>query len=452
MKVYYDVSRLMERAAAPSPTGVDRVDLRYALWTREQASTWHALTQRPEGLSLLDDYCVDNLLTSLQQRWILGARDPEKDALYELPEFWALEGKLSVLEKAARVSLRERLDGRARLEWPFYIQPEWSRRLIRMRRKPIRVCETFDPQGLYFNIGHNFRFKKAAEAISKQFVERSVIFMHDVIPLLYPETQRAISQQHFRCFCEWVDRLNGQLIVSSQSTIADLNQLRGRGLDLFGTHLGAIIQLPLPVEPSFAQASVACSESMESTDPYFLMLGTWEPRKNFDLLLDVWERLVATGNPRALLKWVGRRSEISPRSVKRLERLKAMGWIEELGVVSDVEIRELFSSAQSLLFPSLAEGWGLPLAEALAAGLPVIASDLPICREVSQGLAEYLDPLRPELWLQSVSEFAIANSEARNASKRRIRSFQTSTWEAYFNLLSLDRLASISGASRNTSF
>ena len=433
MEVYYDLSRLMERAAAASPTGVDRVDLRYALWTREQASAWSGLVQRPEGLSVVDADTANHLLASLSRRWIEGARpDVGTDAICELPESWAVETKLSILEKAARVSLGERLEGRRLLDWPFYAQPKWSRRLLSLRRKPACMERALDPQGSYWNIGHNFRFENAAAEIATRFGGNSVIFLHDVIPLLHPETQRAVSHRHFQRFGKWVDRLNGQLIVSSQSTIEDLNQLRERGIDLFGSQLDSMIQLPLPVEPSFAQASRARTESVKSAEPYFLILGTWEPRKNVEVLLDVWERLVVEGGCRIILKWVGRRGEISRRSTARLKRLKAMGWVEELGVVSDQGIQGLFSGATAMLFPSVAEGWGLPLAEALASGLPVIASDCPVCREVSQGLAEYRNPSDPEAWRLSVLEYAAADSKLRLAQLERLAGFRAQSWETYF--------------------
>ena len=435
MEVHYDLSRLMERATASAPSGIDRVDLRYALWTREQASAWVGLLQRPEGLSVVDTDTVNNLLTSLRQRWIEGAPlGVVDDVAWVRPEFWELETKRSILEKAACVGLWERLEGRRLLEWPFYVQPKWSMRLLSLRRKPTRVGGVLDPQGSYWNIGHNFRFEKAAAEISATFGASSVIFLHDVIPLLYPETQRAVSRQHFRRFCKWVDQLNGQFIVSSQSTLADVAQLRGRGMDLFGSQLDRVIQLPLPVEASFVGGDASHPVPV-SDDPYFLILGAWEPRKNFELLLDVWEQLVAAGGSPIILKWVGRRGELSRRSAARLKRLERAGWVEVLGVVSDQTIEGFFCGARALLFPSLAEGWGLPLAEALASGLPVIASDCSVCREVSQGLAEYRDPLDTELWLLSVQKYSGADSAARQEQLERIRNFQWPTWGLYFGRL-----------------
>jgi glycosyltransferase involved in cell wall biosynthesis len=292
--------------------------------------------------------------------------------------------------------------------------------------------------GAYWNIGHNFRFERAAEVIAETWSSRSFLFLHDVIPLLYPETQREVSRLHFLRFCQWTTKLDAQLIVSSQSTVAEIERLEGAGFALFGRQINSVIQMPLPVESRFFDTKHAPHRPISEV-PFFLIIGTWEKRKNLNILLDVWEQLASERGKKIVLKWVGKRDGMSRKAIARLERLKRDGWIEELGGVSDQTIKELFADARALLFPSLAEGWGLPLAEALAAGLPVIASDLPICREVSQGLAEYQNPSDCSQWIVSVKEFAGLDSSLRLAQLERVQSYQLQLWEAYFDQLA-DRL------------
>ena len=224
------------------------------------------------------------------------------------------------------------------------------------------------------------------------------------------------------------------MIVSSQSTVADARALQQRGAVNCGLQPDALIQLPLPVEASFSGVKIEKNQLCDEA-AYFMILGAWEPRKNFELLLDVWEHLLAEGGPRLVLKWVGKRGELSRRSAKRLAHLKAAGWFVECGVVSDAVILELFTNARALLFPSFAEGWGLPLAEALASGLPVIASDTMICREVSQDIAEYQVASDREAWRRCVEEYAKDDSALRMAQVNRIERYRVQVWETYFQQL-----------------
>jgi glycosyltransferase involved in cell wall biosynthesis len=85
-----------------------------------------------------------------------------------------------------------------------------------------------------------------------------------------------------------------------------------------------------------------------------------------------------------------------------------------------------------LLFPSFAEGYGLPLIEALAAGVPVIASDLPAFREVAGDLPLYLDPIDGLGWLDAVLAFAKAQQPARQAQLARLREYVPPTWAQHF--------------------
>jgi hypothetical protein len=76
-----------------------------------------------------------------------------------------------------------------------------------------------------------------------------------------------------------------------------------------------------------------------------------------------------------------------------------------LNDLSDAELRYAFRHARALVYPSLAEGFGLPLVEALSLGLPSFASDLPVFRETSEGYAVFFDPLDPHMLASQLIEF-----------------------------------------------
>ena len=89
------------------------------------------------------------------------------------------------------------------------------------------------------------------------------------------------------------------------------------------------------------------------------------------------------------------------------------------------------SQARALLFPSLAEGYGLPLGQALRAGVPVIASDLPVFREIAGDIPDYLDPLDAPAWERAILSYAQDASPAREQLERLSR-FRPSSWNDHF--------------------
>ena len=85
-----------------------------------------------------------------------------------------------------------------------------------------------------------------------------------------------------------------------------------------------------------------------------------------------------------------------------------------------------------MLFPSFVEGYGLPLIEALALGVPVIASDLPVFREIAGDIIEYIDPLDGKRWGDVIMDYAKTDSASRTAQLARIQEFKVPTWDEHF--------------------
>jgi alpha-1,3-rhamnosyl/mannosyltransferase len=86
----------------------------------------------------------------------------------------------------------------------------------------------------------------------------------------------------------------------------------------------------------------------------------------------------------------------------RVTRAQAEGWLFPLGYVGDASLLALYRGARFLVFPSLYEGFGLPLLEAMAVGCPAVCSDLPVFREVAGAAAEYAPTADPAAWLEAV--------------------------------------------------
>jgi glycosyltransferase involved in cell wall biosynthesis len=144
-----------------------------------------------------------------------------------------------------------------------------------------------------------------------------------------------------------------------------------------------------------------------------------EPRKNVPTLLAAWRLLRRRIDPPTLVLCggFGWKAEEVRREIAEAER---EGWAVHLGYVGAAEMAALYHGAELVAFPSFYEGFGLPAIEALRAGAPLVASDLPVLREVAGDAALYAPPDRPDLWADRIAEL-LADSRLREEMKRRGR-------------------------------
>ncbi|HEX2273220.1 MAG TPA: glycosyltransferase family 1 protein [Acidimicrobiales bacterium] len=160
------------------------------------------------------------------------------------------------------------------------------------------------------------------------------------------------------------------------------------------------------IPPGFHQRKVEPADTeLPPGAPYALMLGTLEPRKNVALALDAMRvlrrqrfelRLVLAGSPSPLL------------DVPALMRKRGLGPpdVVRTGYVDDARVAALVAGARMLVFPSLYEGFGMPLIEAMDAGLPVVAARAGATSEVARGAAVLVDPDDPEAFADAMRRVA----------------------------------------------
>jgi glycosyltransferase involved in cell wall biosynthesis len=153
---------------------------------------------------------------------------------------------------------------------------------------------------------------------------------------------------------------------------------------------------------------------------YALHVGTVEPRKNVPALLAAWRLLRARGiDPPPLVLcggWGWKAEEIR----REIEAAGREGWAVHLGYVGPGELAALYAGAGLVALPSFYEGFGLPAIEAHQAGAPLVASDLPVLREVAGDAALYAPPDRPDLWADRIAEL-LADSGLREDLRRKGR-------------------------------
>ena len=156
----------------------------------------------------------------------------------------------------------------------------------------------------------------------------------------------------------------------------------------------------------------------------------------------MWRRLVAENRNAPRLVIVGARGWENEQVADILDRGEALkAHVVELSRLPSADLVELLAGARALLAPSFGEGYGLPVVEALGLGTPVVASDIPVFREVSQGRARFLSPIDGLAWLAEIRQLS-EDDAYLDARRAEARAFSAPTWSGYFAGL-MDFLASL---------
>ncbi|MCB4822200.1 glycosyltransferase family 4 protein [Roseicella aerolata] len=390
MHIVLDVSRLLSCVHRKSPTGIDRVEMAYArrwlsgpeqdvTFTAQSLWGWFAALPRDRVAALLD---------ALEEVWEHGA-PPGRG-----------------LRRAQRIALGlqaglARGGGRASLQ-----------RRLRSVRNPV-----------FLLVSHRSLDRQGPIGELRRAGARFVPLIHDLIPLTHPEYTRPRQAARHAARIANTAALADGVIVNSAATEAALRA----HLAPHGRPAPPIAIAPLGIRPLRRPAALL------PTEPYFLCLGTVEPRKNHQLLLHLWRDLAMEGRTSPRLLLCGRRGWENGSVLSLLDRCEALrGLVQEIGTPPDSQVTELLAGARALLFPSFTEGYGLPLAEALALGVPAICSDLPALREVGGNVPDYLDPLDGLGWRRAILDYAGPDSAARAAQLARLRHWHAPDWEAHF--------------------
>lgn len=251
-----------------------------------------------------------------------------------------------------------------------------------------------------------------------------VITVHDTVPFTHPETLTRRGAAWHQAMIRRATRQASAVVVPTAAVAAELAQhapgpapvhVIGHGVP------DVLTRLPVP------DVADQIAERLRLPERYVLAVGTVEPRKGLDVLVAAMARpsapdlpLVVAGPP----GWGGvDLAELAAASGLPPERLR------QLGKLSDTELAVVLHRASVLAAPSLAEGFGLPLLEAMAAGVPVVHSDAPALVEVAGGTgvpARRNDPAALADALHSVFAFPQHTATLVRAAKTRAGQF---TWD-----------------------
>lgn len=397
-----DLSRLISRVGR-RPTGVDRVELAYLKQFLTMPEPCFGLVRTALGYVLLDAGGMSRILDRIE-----GVAP------------WGPEDRLSKLARR-HDNLRKRAESDLRR---FSIARSRPMFLTRMLRRYL-------PKGVaYFNVGHSNLTDRVLWGMKHGPAARIAVFVHDTIPLDFPEFQRQGSVAKFKGFLRRVERDADAIFCNSEVTAKDIMR-----------HLENPESAPETLVAHLG-LDLDCSQNEDSLDvtlhktPYFVCLGTIEPRKNHAFLFRLWEALS---------------NELSTEEMPQLLVLGARGWrnedvfswldtsplvgrcVQELSGLSDGEVAALMVGSAGLVFPSLAEGFGLPPVEAAAMGIPVLSNDLPVIREILSDIPIYASVSDSYSWKKAIISLT-GQKRARTVPDRTSYDhYRPPSWAAHFN-------------------
>lgn len=279
------------------------------------------------------------------------------------------------------------------------------------------------------SLGASWNRRHFPEALGQILRKRQVklaFLLHDIIPLSHPHFAHHPSHvAHFRTWLKGMLSVSDLIFTSSHYSYKELvAYCDAAGWSVPDTAV-------VPFGSGFRSRHRAAPSLATSGAPYVLCVSTIEIRKNHALLIEVWRRLISRHGPDNVptLLFIG---EIGWGVKGLLSELRASdnlsGKVVIRSSVTDSALHDAYRGALFTVYPSLCEGWGLPISESLACGTACLASKATSLPEVGGELAAYFDPLDVD-GTYDLIEKMIFDEAAREEAKLKIRdNYQYRNW------------------------
>ncbi|MGN4150084.1 glycosyltransferase family 4 protein [Burkholderia gladioli] len=271
------------------------------------------------------------------------------------------------------------LEPRAALE-----QPKGALRLLLGARRTRRMTRWWRRRELRSHFFHGPNY------FLPEFAEHGVATVHDLSVFKFPETHPVERIRHFETAFGSTLARAGHLITDSEATRAEV-------AEFFSWPLERITAIPLGVAPDYhprgaAELAAPLAELGLAAGGYALCVSTLEPRKRVDRLIAAYGRLPEALRRRWPLVLAGSRGWRNETLLAQIAQAENEGWLRYLGYVPEASLPMLYAGARAFLFPSVYEGFGLPVLEALASGVPTLTSNSTSLPEVAGGSARLVSP------------------------------------------------------------
>ncbi len=286
------------------------------------------------------------------------------------------------------------------------------------------------PQDIVVTAGYDW-FNQDMIELGKQkrrWGFRYIVMCYDIIPLQFPQffTERDVAG--FRRYWHVAFSLADRVLVNSRRVGLDIQDYCAAA----GLRVPETRTVPLGFDPPRQRPEVSLPEGLEP-GRFILFVSTIEPRKGHAMLIKLWQRLLAAGVPqkhRFKLAFVGRRGWKVDGLLRQIDELAGHGAsLVHLEDIGDGGLAAIYAAATFCVYPSLYEGFGLPIVEAFSHGKAVIASTGGGLPETVGGLSPCIDPGDEEAWFTEVKRW-IEEPEARVPYEIKIRaSFSCPNWD-----------------------
>lgn len=321
---------------------------------------------------------------------------------------------------------------------PMARQPAWKR-LAQKNRLVVAAFRAINPRlkaralrGLEDHIFHGPNY------YLPPFGGRSVVTLHDLSPYVWPQSHPP----------ERVRYMQAEIALSlkrASALITDTDYTRQEVARFFSWPLDRIHVAPLASAREFfprdhEEVAPVIRQFGLSPAGYTLFTGTVEPRKNLDVLLDAYQMLPDALQRRWPLVIAGYRGWGGQALHDRLQHAQSQGWLRYLGFVPQGVLPCLMAGARLFAYPSRYEGFGLPVLEAMASGVPVVCSNASTLPEVAGSAAAFHDPenvdalasllamgLTDEGWRTSASAAGLARAAGfswQRCTRETLRAYQ----------------------------
>jgi alpha-1,3-rhamnosyl/mannosyltransferase len=217
-----------------------------------------------------------------------------------------------------------------------------------------------------------------------------VITVHDLSVFKYPETHPVERVREF-------EREFDRSIARAAHLITDSEAIRREVIEFLSWPAEKITAVPLGVSGEFSPRSgEALAARMRkyslTADGYTLCVSTMEPRKKIENLLGAYSCLPDVMRTRFPLILTGSAGWLSEALHEKIDHCVRQGWVRYLGYVPEADLPALYAGAYLFVLPSSYEGFGLPVLEAMASGIPVVTSNRSSLPEITRGAALFADP------------------------------------------------------------
>lgn len=376
-------------------------------------------------------HVIEHLKTLIPEEHtvILYSKEPLRDGLENLPKNW-----------------RSRV-----LNWPpqfLWTQLRLSLEMLFNRPDmlyvPAHTIPLVHPKKVVTVI-HDVGFERQTELYGQKAIGGKKPFAKKLMNLLVRITTLgkygATELDYHRFSVRLALKSAAAIITVSEFSKKEMHELYGK--DIPEIH---VIHNGLNERPQ-THASMSALEKFNITKPYLYFLGRIEQKKNIPQLIDAYallrEKYYFTGQ----LVLAGSPGYKYEEVQERIEHHNLREHVIETGWVSEEDAEALLEEAELFVFPSLYEGFGIPVLEAMRAGTPVVCSNIPPLKEVGGDACQYFDPRNPESiaeHIHTVLEDTKLHQELQARGKERIKQFSWSTtakqtWEVLNNIIDTEK-------------